>query len=234
MAANDEVSRPTHAVETPAVVVSKQVEQVQDEDSEVNIHECPSSASFRTATPDSSFGHPLDQAPRPLTKDPGLLKKVFSSVSLHSSAADSEIDNKETSKDSASDEDIISDKEEVDYHDAEAVESKYARDKVETVVVAQPEGQQNQDGEVSTIASTILIGFPLIVGVVAGRLLLSYVLCLYGWDRFGCNTYRALQMMLSVFFKGADGGEWAMWLYLIPLGYALHRLGYGRPVVRAD
>jgi hypothetical protein len=36
------------------------------------IKQCGSCASFRTATPDSTLGCPLEQAPRPLTIDPAL------------------------------------------------------------------------------------------------------------------------------------------------------------------
>lgn len=39
------------------------------------IHHCPSDSSFRTATPDSTFGHPLQQAPRAMTRDPSAVLK---------------------------------------------------------------------------------------------------------------------------------------------------------------
>lgn len=37
------------------------------------LHHCHSDGSFRTATPDSTFGHPLHQAPRAMTRDPSAV-----------------------------------------------------------------------------------------------------------------------------------------------------------------
>lgn len=50
---------------------------------EGNIHHCGSWASFRTATPDAAFGHPLHLAPRAMTRDPTAgLNKCSSSASI--------------------------------------------------------------------------------------------------------------------------------------------------------
>jgi hypothetical protein len=55
------------------------------------MHQCSSCASFRTATPDSTFGHPLQRIARPVTRDPAAdLRKCASTASIRTLAPEPE------------------------------------------------------------------------------------------------------------------------------------------------
>ena len=55
------------------------------------MHQCPSWTSFRTATPDSTFGHELQRVARPMTRDPAAeMRKCASTASIRTLAPETE------------------------------------------------------------------------------------------------------------------------------------------------